>query len=168
MKNIETRLGDITTVKADAIVNAANEALQCGGGVCGAIYRAAGAEKLRKACSAIGHCDTGDAVLTEGFELPADYIIHTVGPVWYGGERGEAELLASCYKRSLEIAEEKGLRTIAFPSISTGIFGYPVERAADVAVKTVKEFLKDREDMRVIWVLFDEQTKRIYDAALGE
>ncbi|MDD7363424.1 MAG: O-acetyl-ADP-ribose deacetylase [Peptoniphilus sp.] len=168
MVHIETRLGDITTMNVDAIVNAANEELMCGGGVCGAIYRAAGAEKLRKACRAIGHCDTGDAVITDGFDLPADYIIHTVGPVWFGGERDEAKLLASSYRRSLEVAKEKGLKTVAFPSISTGIFGYPTESAAATAVAAVRDFLKDDEEMTVIWVLFDEQTKRIYDAALGE
>ena len=151
----------------DAIVNAANERLLQGGGVCGAIFAAAGARKLQKACDAIGYCATGDAVITEGFELPASYIIHTVGPVWHGGESGEEAKLASCYTRSLEIAETKGLKTVAFPSISTGIFGYPVEKAAKTAVKAVKEYVKDK-DMEVLWVLFDEETKKVYDEVLGE
>lgn len=167
MGTIKTVKGDITTQRVDAIVNAANERLMQGGGVCGAIFAAAGARKLQKACDAIGYCATGDAVITEGFELPASYIIHTVGPVWHGGESGEEAKLASCYTRSLEVAEAKGLKTVAFPSISTGIFGYPVEKAAKTAVKAVKEYVKDK-DINVLWVLFDDETKRIYDRALGE
>lgn len=167
MGTIKTVKGDITTQRVDAIVNAANERLLQGGGVCGAIFAAAGARKLQKACDAIGYCATGDAVITEGFELPASYIIHTVGPVWHGGESGEEAKLASCYTRSLEVAETKGLRTVAFPSISTGIFGYPVEKAAKTAVKAVKDYVKDK-DINVLWVLFDDETKRIYDRALGE
>lgn len=167
MGTIKTVKGDITTQRVDAIVNAANERLLQGGGVCGAIFAAAGARKLQKACDAIGYCATGDAVITEGFELPASYIIHTVGPVWHEGESGEEAKLASCYTRSLEIAETKGLKTVAFPSISTGIFGYPVEKAAKTAVKAVKEYVKDK-DMEVIWVLFDEDTKKVYDEMLGE
>lgn len=167
MGTIKTVKGDITIQRVDAIVNAANERLLQGGGVCGAIFAAAGARKLQKACDAIGYCATGDAVITEGFELPASYIIHTVGPVWHGGESGEEAKLASCYTRSLEIAETKGLKTVAFPSISTGIFGYPVEKAAKTAVKAVKEYVKDK-DMEVLWVLFDEETKKVYDEVLGE
>lgn len=167
MGTIKTVKGDITTQRVDAIVNAANERLLQGGGVCGAIFAAAGARKLQKACDAIGYCATGDAVITEGFELPASYIIHTVGPVWHGGESGEEAKLASCYTRSLEIAETKGLKTVAFPSISTGIFGYPVEKAAKIAVKTVKDYVKDK-DMEIIWVLFDDETKKVYDEVLGE
>lgn len=167
MGTIKTVKGDITTQRVDAIVNAANERLLQGGGVCGAIFAAAGARKLQKACDAIGYCATGDAVITEGFELPASYIIHTVGPVWHGGESGEEAKLASCYTRSLEIAETKGLKTVAFPSISTGIFGYPVEKAAKTAVKAVKEYVKDK-DMEVLWVLFDDETKKVYDEMLGE
>lgn len=167
MGTIKTVKGDITTQRVDAIVNAANERLLQGGGVCGAIFAAAGARKLQKACDAIGYCATGDAVITEGFELPASYIIHTVGPVWHGGESGEEAKLASCYTRSLEIAETKGLKTVAFPSISTGIFGYPVEKAAKTAVKAVKDYVKDK-DMEVLWVLFDEDTKKVYDEVLGE
>lgn len=167
MGTIKTVKGDITTQRVDAIVNAANERLLQGGGVCGAIFAAAGARKLQKACDAIGYCATGDAVITEGFELPASYIIHTVGPVWHGGESGEEAKLASCYTRSLEMAETKGLKTVAFPSISTGIFGYPAEKAAQTAVKAVKEYLKDK-DISVLWVLFDEETKKVYDEVLGE
>lgn len=167
MGTIKTVKGDITTQRVDAIVNAANERLMQGGGVCGAIFAAAGARKLQKACDAIGYCATGDAVITEGFELPASYIIHTVGPVWHGGESGEEAKLASCYTRSLEVAEAKGLKTVAFPSISTGIFGYPVEKAAKTAVKAVKEYVKDK-DINVLWVLFDEDTKKVYDEVLGE
>lgn len=167
MGTIKTVKGDITTQRVDAIVNAANERLLQGGGVCGAIFAAAGARKLQKACDAIGYCATGDAVITEGFELPASYIIHTVGPVWHGGESGEEAKLASCYTRSLEMAETKGLKTVAFPSISTGIFGYPTEKAAKIAVKTVKDYVKDK-DMEIIWVLFDDETKKVYDEVLGE
>ncbi len=167
MGTIKTVKGDITTQRVDAIVNAANERLLQGGGVCGAIFAAAGARKLQKACDAIGYCATGDAVITEGFELPASFIIHTVGPVWHGGESGEEAKLASCYTRSLEVAESKDLKTVAFPSISTGIFGYPVEKAAKTAVKAVKEYVKDK-DMEVLWVLFDEDTKKVYDEMLGE
>lgn len=167
MGTIKTVKGDITTQRVDAIVNAANERLRQGGGVCGAIFAAAGARKLQKACDAIGYCATGDAVITEGFELPASFIIHTVGPVWHRGESGEEAKLASCYTRSLEMAESKGLKTVAFPSISTGIFGYPTEKAAKTAVKAVKEYVKDK-DMEVLWVLFDEETKKVYDEVLGE
>lgn len=167
MGTIKTVKGDITTQRVDAIVNAANEKLMRGGGVCGAIFAAAGAAKLQKACDAIGYCATGDAVITEGFDLPASYIIHTAGPVWHGGEAGEEAKLASCYTRSLEVAETKGLKTVAFPSISTGIFGYPTEKAAKTAVKTVRDYVKDK-DTEVLWVLFDDETKKVYDEVLGE
>jgi O-acetyl-ADP-ribose deacetylase (regulator of RNase III) len=130
--------GDITGLAVDAIVNAANAALLAGAGVCGAIFAAAGEHELQAACDAIGHCDTGDAVATPGFALPARWVIHTVGPVWHGGHSGEAEALASCYRRSLEVAASLGARTIAFPAISTGVFGYPLEDAARIAVETVR------------------------------
>ncbi|MCU0268459.1 MAG: macro domain-containing protein [Acidimicrobiales bacterium] len=160
--------GDITTLAVDAVVNAANEALRRGGGVCGAIFAAAGPE-LDAACAAVGHCATGDAVVTPGFGLPARFVVHTVGPVWHGGDRGEAELLASCYRRCLEVAAEAGARTIAFPAISTGIFGYPPDAAARVAVAALEAGATDlgeRLDEAVL-VAFDDVTARRYDALLG-
>lgn len=167
MARVRLVIGDITHVDVDAIVNAANEALAPGGGVCGAIHRAAGPE-LAAACSRIGHCTTGDAVATPGFDLPARWVIHAVGPVWRGGSHGEADLLASCYRRSLEVAVDVGARTVAFPAISTGIFGYPLEPATQIAVATVTSFDGPVDD--VVLVSFDEATHAVYervDAALG-
>ena len=131
---------DITTLELDAIVNAANEALAPGGGVCGAIHRAAGPE-LAAACARIGHCPTGEARITPGFRLPARYVIHAVGPVWRGGSSGEAALLAGAYRASLGLANQHGLGSIAFPAISTGIYGYPIDAATDIAVATVRTVL---------------------------
>lgn len=138
---IEITHGDITRLAVDAIVNAANRALAGGGGVDGAIHRAAGSAELHAACRALGGCDTGDAKITPGFRLPARFIIHTVGPVFSGGHQGEADLLASCYRRSLEVAVENGARSVAFPAISTGIYGYPFDAATEVALRTCAAFL---------------------------
>lgn len=160
---LEARRGDITKLEVDAIVNAANNALARGGGVCGAIFAAAG-RQLDAACAAIGHCATGDAVVTDGFDLPARWIVHTVGPVWHGGNHGEAELLASCYRRSIEVAREVGARTIAFPAISTGIYGYPRRDAAEIAVRTLRACAADLD--LVLLVAFDEPTSRDYEELL--
>ncbi|MCX7619398.1 MAG: macro domain-containing protein [Acidimicrobiales bacterium] len=162
---IETWRGDITTLEVDAIVNAANSSLRRGAGVCGAIFAGAGPE-LDEACAAIGYCAPGDAVVTPGFGLPSRWIVHTVGPVWQGGNAGEDTLLESCYRRSMEAAVAVGARSIAFPAISTGVFGFPPERAACIAVATVKSTSIPELD-RVILVAFDDPTYGYYRRLLA-
>jgi O-acetyl-ADP-ribose deacetylase (regulator of RNase III) len=159
---LTARLVDITSLDTDAIVNAANESLAPGGGVCGAIHRAAGPE-LARACAAIGHCPTGEARITPGFQLAAGYVIHAVGPVWRGGNEGEANLLASAYRSALQLADEHGLRSVAFPAISTGIYGYPLEQATDVAVHAVREFSERGSDVQlVVFACFGPDVERAY------
>jgi O-acetyl-ADP-ribose deacetylase (regulator of RNase III) len=165
MARIEALKGDITKERVDAVVNAANRWLAGGGGVDGAIHRAAGAAQLHEACARLGGCETGDAKATPGFALPAKWIIHTVGPVWHGGTHGEAELLASCYRRSLEVADELRARSVAFPAISTGVYGYPVQEAAEIAVSTVRSTPTNVELIRL--VAFDEETFRLYRELLA-
>ncbi|MGB3412468.1 MAG: O-acetyl-ADP-ribose deacetylase [Microthrixaceae bacterium] len=160
---IEAWLGDITTLDVDAIVNAANEQLLPGGGVCGAIHRAAGPE-LAVACARIGSCATGDAVATDGFHLAARWVIHAVGPVW-GSDQDEVDLLASAYKRSVEVADELGAKSMAFPAISTGIYGFPAELAAHTAVTTLKS-LQPTSVERCELVAFDDATLGLLDAEL--
>jgi O-acetyl-ADP-ribose deacetylase (regulator of RNase III) len=162
--NAEAVRGDITQERVDAIVNAANSALRRGAGVCGAIFAAAGRE-LDGTCAAIGHCDTGDAVVTPGFALPATWIVHTVGPVWHGGDQDEPKLLASCYRRSIEVAADAGARSVALPAISTGIFGYPARPAAEIAVATTREHGAALDTIRL--VAFDPATYSLYRELLG-
>jgi len=174
MARIEVLLGDITRLELDAIVNAANQTLLGGGGVDGAIHRAAGPELLA-ACRALSEvrpgvrCPTGEARLTPGFRLPARFVIHTVGPVWQGGGHGEAELLRSCYRSSLELALAHGLGSIAFPAISCGVYGYPADEAARIAVSEVSRFLDGRAELeRVVLVGFDRALSAVLEAALKE
>ena len=151
---------DITKVKVDVIVNAANTALQMGGGVCGAIFRAAGAQQLQQACDQIGSCQTGDAVITPAFQLQAKHVIHAVGPVWKGGNDNEQQLLASCYRKSLQLAIENGCESIAFPLISAGIYGYPKREALMVATNEIQAFLK-QYDMHIILVVFEKEAVQL-------
>ncbi|WP_330602734.1 O-acetyl-ADP-ribose deacetylase [Anaerosolibacter carboniphilus] len=161
-------LDDITKIKADAIVNAANNTLLGGGGVDGAIHRAAGSELLEE-CRKLNGCETGRAKITKGYNLPAKYVIHTVGPVWHGGNDNEDQLLAACYRNSLELAIENGIKTIAFPSISTGVYRFPVRRAAKIALGEIFRFLNGNSSIdKVVMVCFDEKTMEAYVEALDE
>ena len=165
---IEVIQGDITECTTDAIVNAANTTLLGGGGVDGAIHRAAGPELL-EACRLLDGCATGDAKLTKGYRLPAHYVIHTVGPIWRGGKSNEDELLVSCYQRSLELASQHGIKSMAFPSISTGVYRFPYERAARIAVGTVQNYLVNHEEIEeVVFVCFDERGYRIYQELIPD
>ena len=168
MAAIRSTLGDITDLTVEAIVNAANETLLGGGGVDGQIHRQAGPQLLEE-CRTLGGCAPGDAKITRGYRLPAHYVIHTVGPVWFGGTRGEAEVLASCYRRSLELAVEHGVTTIGFPSISTGAFGYPIELAAPIAVATVRDFISRRNPplTEVIFCCYSKHDLIVYERVLG-
>ncbi|WP_265446272.1 O-acetyl-ADP-ribose deacetylase [Acetivibrio straminisolvens] len=158
--------GDITKINTDAIVNAANRFLHGGGGVDGAIHRAAGPELLEE-CRKLNGCETGKAKITKGYNLPAKYVIHTVGPIWRGGDNNEDELLASCYRSSLQLAVDNGLKTIAFPSISTGAYKFPIKRAAKIAIKEIYDFLCQNDSLtQVIMVCFDEMTQKAYEEAL--
>ena len=158
--------GDITALKLDAIVNAANTSLAPGGGVCGAVFAAAGYDEMERACRAIGGCGVGQAVVTKGFALPARYVIHTVGPIWRGGGCGEAALLKSCYRNSLLLAEAKGCRSVAFPLISAGTFGYPKKEALEIAVEAIREFLREHE-MYVCLAVYDRSAAALSEALLG-
>ena len=161
--DLSVHVGDITDEHVDAIVNAANASLLGGGGVDGAIHRAAGPE-LVAFCRTLGGCETGEAKVSPGFSLKASWVIHTVGPVWHGGDEGEPALLASCYRTSLQRAEEVGARTVAFPAISAGVYGYPAKEAARIAVRTVREAKADLDEVR--FVCFSENMKQIYDDLL--
>ncbi len=167
-KTVEILEGDITRIAADAVVNAANEGLRGGGGVDGAIHRAGGPAIMAE-CRRIGRCPTGQAVITTGGDLPAAYVIPTVGPVWRGGARGEEDLLRSAYEKSLALAVERGLRTIAFPSISTGVYGYPIEQASRVAIGAVLDHLAGETSLeKVIFVLFGAADYAVYEEAMRQ
>lgn len=166
MGEIELALGDITKLKVDTIVNAANITLLGGGGVDGAVHRAAGPELLEE-CRRIGGCPTGEARITKAFRLPAKHVIHTVGPVWRGGRTNEEELLRSCYRNSMKLADEHGIKTIAFPSISTGAYGFPIERAAPIALQVVLENLPRMKSLeKVIFMCFSQSDYNVYEESM--
>ena len=166
MNRIEIISGDITQLEVDAIVNAANNAMCGGGGVDGAIHRAAGSELLAE-CRKAGGCKTGAAKITGGYQLSAKHIIHTVGPVWYGGDRGEPELLASCYRESLKLALDNQLKSIAFPAISCGAYRYPIDKACDIAIREVSKFLREFDEIeKVVFVCFDAKVEKQLNKAL--
>jgi O-acetyl-ADP-ribose deacetylase (regulator of RNase III) len=169
MRNrIKVYLGDITKLEVDAIVNAANRSLLGGGGVDGAIHRAAGKQLLAE-CKTLGGCQTGEAKLTKGYNLPAKFVIHTVGPVWRGGNNRETELLANFYRNSLQLAVQNEVKTIAFPAISTGVYGFPKQKAAQIALREVANFLKNNKQLKqVIFVCFDNENYQIYQQGLDE
>ena len=159
---------DITTLQVDAIVNAANNSLLGGGGVDGAIHRAAGSGLLQE-CRRLHGCATGDARITKGYNLPAQFVIHTVGPVWQGGSSGEEDLLAGCYQKCFKLARENNLRTIAFPAISTGVYGFPKKKAAFIAVRETRKALSDNDELeRVLFVCFNTETRTAYEEVLRE
>lgn len=168
--SIEIEKIDITELDVDAIVNAANSQLLEGGGVCGAIFRRAGSSELAEACSKIGRCKTGDAVITPGFDLPAKYVIHAVGPIWQGGSNGEEELLYSAYTQSLALAKENGCHSIAFPVISSGIYGYPKDEAWQVAIRACKDFSSDNPDysIDIIFAVLSDESRQMGLNALNE
>ncbi len=166
---IECIKGDITKINTvEAIVNAANTSLLGGGGVDGAIHRAAGPDLLKE-CRSLHGCQTGEAKITGAYELPCQYVIHTAGPIWNGGRSGEAGLLADCYFHSLELARQNGIRSIAFPSISTGVYSYPLEQAAEIAVRTVHTYIDTNKGAfdRIVWVLFHDRTYRVYEKQIA-
>ncbi|SFQ51308.1 O-acetyl-ADP-ribose deacetylase (regulator of RNase III), contains Macro domain [Lachnospiraceae bacterium XBB1006] len=170
MSSIQIQKISITKLTTDAIVNAANEGLWAGGGVCGAIFEAAGREKLAEACSAIGGCKTGDAVITPGFQLSAKYVIHAVGPVWHGGDRREPQYLYSAYQHSLLVAKENGCHSIGFPLISAGIFGYPLKPAWQAALSACKDFLKENPEyeMEIVFAVIDDEVKAVGERLCAE